>query len=1511
MRVEINPQPTYIYPLWGNGQNIENVIKIENKEESSAYNVTFTEIIPLVSPLVNARNHKKMESTIKLYSEYYNIHNFEVPLLSADAEDIIYTAELQEKNAIIGAEWDSPVLPVREIYMKGEIGKPVTIPGINIGRVTVSSTSEILRQINYRQTDRLYKLASQRLMPYVDDTTPEGAKTLYGDNIPEEWKDPVFKNRAKKDFVFTRLDIFFYDNENYCNPPGINEKITFTIDKLQNYEKNRVGCAKIRGEARSKILTKGYFSNFSSEKEKNKKIIEPHIYSNEWLEHYDLDVIDPLDKNQIKNYFKNNEYTYIKLVHYIVPNIDENITQPGQLYNFIEENKTYGYHKIYNFIKFIYLHSLEITLINTTCLYGGRFIINLGKYDLNSVEDVTISPDHIAVYNITYSNHEIIIYFKRGLMSNEQFGKNLNNIIYIENLPSSEDLYFTIGIEELKYDISYYPNYERFYPLSTNSYKFSYISAFSFPALEIKSSLNRTLNKYETIEPFTKYGIYTQELGHRTFFTSGETHHQTSPGILSEGGCSFITSLGTSFIPFSEYLRIGNSLLIPGTTSTSRISWKDIWGRIWEQPIRSVFPDIVPIPPPDKNFMMSTTYELLNKGKQILEWPSDENIQIHLHVKLLNNYPKYFEITRCKKNEMRYIPETLSEDIAIIHRRHFENKSTLEINENEYNGNNMFIKNGGYAKYGVCFSDKEAIVGGKKIGEGHLDEIEKAKICADESDIEKIVKCEEELKNIPTLHKCDDDWDQNEKFNYSPLVEDYYPKGYIENEMWNMNILDYYDTPTDKAYRYHIDDLIPSYDNSINVPENLISIPIFKGLGYSITYNKKNKMKYHGEDKEGWWCDNLQNKDDTLIAQNEISNKISVDKKSKIEWVKGKDLIGSKREGSNELVKEMINNRTRNIYVCLYNRKRVKFNIESNKNYQGVNVVENNVIPIIINLDKNDRRLSYYDCKEEQYTPENIHNMDGNLLVTPTSKDYLYFASNLRGGAKESFNILMNLNYFSKINYEGLVKINEGGRFVYWNPANGINNYMYVDSPTSVVNAKRNDIEIIVQAFPLKATTFNGIIYHSYIIRDENKINKIWPHSEYFTNSYGFGDVSVSVSVGGIRKSKPVLQPGGTTYAKIIFYNNCGFDWNMNVDAIDFEYVGSKPINSFDFFHRYVHSIQLPLEYRFFNYIIEDKYKKYINIKPSPHNIGVAPAYFDLENINVITIRDGFKGEYYLQINVTKDFPNEYRGKPIEIKIKLNTSYFDHFPGTDSDPIKDYHKYNVQIPSLFIAVPFKEGVFKGKVLYTSAYASELNFQFNEKIEFKTEGIKYVSKDILEKMINISSVDNSLKDLNEFWENIKNEDSLPLKSNDSYLTSDNEYKSVSVLGLEKKFPLFPKPMEGQPDIAEFILVVKSSYTQLRPGWGCPIQYPRITFKDWSGKTKFKSFTEKYFDSRGPWIVLSYSRKLVEKIDDHLYSDTPEQNLYPDKEGYMQVQFKLQNTGNDISYKTKYEVIIQPG
>ncbi len=199
---------------------------------------------------------------------------------------------------------------------------------------------------------------------------------------------------------------------------------------------------------------------------------------------------------------------------------------------------------------------------------------------------------------------------------------------------------------------------------------------------------------------------------------------------------------------------------------------------------------------------------------------------------------------------------------------------------------------------------------------------------------------------------------------------------------------------------------------------------------------------------------------------------------------------------------------------------------------------------------------------------------------------------------------------------------------------------MTYDNSVSVVNAKRNVLTINNIVIPQTSTTFNAIIYHLYTFKDESKLNKEWPYKLYYQNSYGFGDVSVSVSVGGIKKSKPILQPGETTYARIIFYNNCGFDWNMKQNAIDFISKDRKILNAQDLMKKIVHTIQEPLSYNFLEYIIEDRYKKYISIKPSNHNLEVAPEFFDFGFVNVVTIRDGFKGEYNLQINVTSDFPD-------------------------------------------------------------------------------------------------------------------------------------------------------------------------------------------------------------------------------------------------------------------------------
>ena len=49
-------------------------------------------------------------------------------------------------------------------------------------------------------------------------------------------------------------------------------------------------------------------------------------------------------------------------------------------------------------IKFIYLHSTTIKIYAKTCLYGGKMIVDLKGNKLNKVDDVTVSPDQIAVF---------------------------------------------------------------------------------------------------------------------------------------------------------------------------------------------------------------------------------------------------------------------------------------------------------------------------------------------------------------------------------------------------------------------------------------------------------------------------------------------------------------------------------------------------------------------------------------------------------------------------------------------------------------------------------------------------------------------------------------------------------------------------------------------------------------------------------------------------------------------------------------------------------------------------------------------------------------------------------------------------------------------------------------------------------------------------------------------------------------------------------------------------------
>ena len=144
------------------------------------------------------------------------------------------------------------------------------------------------------------------------------------------------------------------------------------------------------------------------------------------------------------------------------------------------------------------------------------------------------------------------------------------------------------------------------------------------------------IKEYELLMPYTRYGVYQQELiAHRTIYGYVEIHNVNNPGIVTTSqSMSTISNIGISSIPFAEHVTHGG-LLIPSAPRTSRLEWRDIWRRKWAQPLRSVFPDIPPIPPPLRNFVMSTTFELLDKnGKtRMLEWPSDEEAYVHVQMK--------------------------------------------------------------------------------------------------------------------------------------------------------------------------------------------------------------------------------------------------------------------------------------------------------------------------------------------------------------------------------------------------------------------------------------------------------------------------------------------------------------------------------------------------------------------------------------------------------------------------------------------------------------------------------------------------------------------------------------------------------------------------------------------------------------------------------------------------------------------------------------------------------------
>ena len=109
--------------------------------------------------------------------------------------------------------------------------------------------------------------------------------------------------------------------------------------------------------------------------------------------------------------------------------------------------------------------------------------------------------------------------------------------------------------------------------------------------------------------------------------------------------------------------------------------------------------------------------------------------------------------------------------------------------------------------------------------------------------------------------------------------------------------------------------------------------------------------------------------------------------------------------------------------------------------------------------------------------------------------------------------------------FEGITKIQDGGRFTYWVPPDGPNSYLYYDGNVNTVLSNRVDFNMVHRLYPAGLNTFNTYEYQLFSIADRNEQNREYTMNTYM-NSHGYGDATTTVYVGGTDKTSCKVNPG-------------------------------------------------------------------------------------------------------------------------------------------------------------------------------------------------------------------------------------------------------------------------------------------------------------------------------------------------------------------------------------------------
>ena len=1542
LRGTINKDPSSSYPMEGKGLYFDLVLTVENKENTIAKDVNYIAQVPLVCPLVDGEDEGLVAQVLPVFDKYYFKHQFDYPWLSIEkrSDDYIDYAEVAGKDVSYVNDYDTPVKISKNQRTDVNYENKFELPNNDnivldekAGATRGISKNTLLRQLYFVDAEKFYETAAPRLSLFINPATEVGAEAYYGgnfDEIPEDDRNPDDPHRAKVHLAFIRVDTFFYSSifNQYQIPKGLDSSVLISLDRFD--QSNAPIEGELLGEVRSKIQNKGHYDWTKGPY----NTLKPNEYRNPLRQYKTIKQYDPTKPEDLKALQDLTlENDTIKLSHYMSPNKIDLITRAGNIYGFVEETGSKdGYLQEYPSVKFLYAHSIEIILPPEITRLGGYAEITLPsdvrftENDPIELERITTSADNVAFFKYEYDkdNGIVRLYFRRGLMPNENYGPPSKCETYFEKINKAENFTVSFRIFELKYDFSS-PTLETYYLVSdSKELTAEYKSFFSYPCVTLQNKLSRKsefaeedshdMLEYELMNPFARYGGYFQELTkHTTVFGTGEAHHVKDPGFQGiSGGFSLIANIGTSAIPFAEFLNHAE-LAIPAAVSTTRLEWTDIWGRKWAQSLRSCFPDIPPVPPAPLSYIMTTTFELITDTKnpkdqeRLIEWPSDESVYIRVQMKMRNTYNLYWEPTLCLANQRPYIKDSAGDmRVPIFYENDTETVAPTI-------GNRYDVNLGASAVYGVCY-DENSYMNGTKLTSDTVKHIKNMITCAQTLDAEALTNCSKQATNLglpyvkrrPDTITDEQDTTPDDNWNYSPLIEDYLPDGYISsNKMWQLDLWDYYDDQFWKGYPFHMDDCIPNLDNEIRKPHDIIAFPIFKGLGYNLTYDR-NYSLYKFPEYKGWWSDQLQNKDYSLLAGQQRVSQVSVGQEPLIkdsDWINGYDLK-QKAEPNYR-----ITNRMKNIYVCEYNRHRIKVTPGQKKFAFLGNVYQNNVVPILPDLKDNDERLWNYPCdnNKPQYSIYNISQVD-NRVYTGNDRDWLYFAAGLRSNAMEDINVILKLQPLESTKFEGITKVQDGGRFTYWVPPDGPNSYLYYDGNINTVISKRVDLTILGTAIPTTINTFNTYLYELFEIEDEKELNRAYTMSTYM-NTHGYGDAATMVYVGGIDATTCRVEPGTYTFVKIVFYNNAGFDWKMKPGAIELNETAYKVfLNANSINTNEVTAVQYPSKYNFMKPEIPPEIRDYVTLTPSQHVMDVSPQFFDLTFNNILTIKDALEGDYFYCLNVSKNFPKELEGKFWEIKMTLDESYFETIPCPED--VTHIHDYHLTIPSIRFGVPISEGENKGKIFWNLGQGKNMVYTFRLYKEFEIKGIKIVNEDIINRIGEAAGDKIHKYDLlKKIWDEIpSNEDIINNIVNTTVPDKDTFY-NLHTIDISKAFPLLPYEVAPNKPYENKISLLIQSYSPHSPyGYKNLMTSTKLKYND-GRKNKTSAASPSYLNiySEGPHFSPSFSHKIAELNETSMeYEISENQEIYNGDNLIIKLTLTASNEGTANAYNPKFNL-----